>query len=246
MIRQIIKIDETLCNGCEMCVDACHEGAIQMKDGKAVLVRDDYCDGLGNCLPVCPTGAITFEQREALDFDEKAVEEKMNKLSSSRHSHAEKSHIETPCGCPSAITKTINHTKSPTPDTVNRVTPEASNLMQWPVQIQLVPSHAGYLNNSHLLIAADCTAYAHPSFNATFMKNKITIIGCPKLDDSAYKEKFTEIFVNNNIKSVTVVRMEVPCCSGIVYSAVEALRDSGKMIPWNVITLATDGSIIED
>ncbi len=243
MIRQIIKIDEDLCNGCEMCVDACHEGAIQMKDGKAVLVRDDYCDGLGNCLPVCPTGAITFEQREALDFDEKAVEENMN---SSRNSQSNKTHDEIPCGCFSAMTKTINHSKYSYSDPQNIILPETSNLMQWPVQIQLVPSHAGYLNNSHLLIAADCTAYAHPSFNSTFMKNRITIIGCPKLDDAAYKEKFTEIFINNNIKSVTVVRMEVPCCSGIVHSTVEALKDSGKMIPWNVITLATDGSVMED
>lgn len=231
MIRQIIKIDENLCNGCELCVKACHEGAIKMKNGKAVLIRDDYCDGLGNCLPVCPTGAISFEEREAQAFDEKAVEENMRK--------------DIPCGCPSSMTKTINHTA---PDSTGHKPlnlPETSNLMQWPVQIQLVPPHAGYLNNSHLLIAADCTAYAHPSFNATFMKNKITLIGCPKLDDASYKEKFTEIFRQNNIKSVTVVRMEVPCCSGIVYSAVEALKECGKMIPWNVVTLATDGSVIE-
>lgn len=219
MIRQIIKIDEELCNGCELCVNACHEGAIQMVDGKAKLIRDDYCDGLGNCLPVCPTGAITFEEREAAEFDEKAVEENMKKNAPSQR-----------FSCPSTTVKTMDNT----------------NLMQWPVQIQLVPVNAPYFDGAHLLIAADCAGYAHASFNQTYMKNKITIIGCPKLDNADYQEKFTAILKTNNIKSVTIIRMEVPCCGGLTYAATQALQDSGKMIPWSVITLATDGSVIEE
>ena len=246
MIRQIIKIKEDLCNGCGLCVNACHEGAIQMQNGKAVLVRDDYCDGLGNCLPVCPTGAISFETREALSFNKEAVEKNITK-SSSPDISSNHARNEVNCACPSLVTKTINHSNNITEShNIHTDVFETSNLLQWPVQIQLVPVNAGFLNNSNLLIAADCSAYAHPSFNKTFMKNKVTIIGCPKLDNSSYKEKFKDIFVNNNIKSVTIVRMEVPCCSGLVNAAVDALRESGKMIPWNVVTISTEGSVIEE
>ena len=240
MIRKIIKIDEDLCNGCSLCASACHEGAIEMVDNKAKLIRDDYCDGLGNCLPVCPTGAISFEEREAAAFDEEAVAKNMEKNAPTNLA----------CGCPSTHAKTLRHNVSLKPKEKLSVSShneeEVSQLQQWPVQIQLVPVNAPYFNGAHLLIAADCTAYAHPSFNQTFMRNKITIIGCPKLDSSEYTEKSTAILSKNDIKSVTIVRMEVPCCGGIVSAATNALRNSGKMIPWNVVTLGTDGSVLED
>jgi len=266
MIRKVIKINEDDCNGCGLCATACHEGAIGIVDGKAKLLRDDYCDGLGNCLPVCPTGAITFEERNAAEFDEVAVKKHMKEKEALKdHSQENAPSPKSPCGCPSTVARTFDRPVSP----VNTVAEEGScssvkaessccsakapdveniisNLRQWPVQIQLVPVNAPYFNGAHLLIAADCAAYAHPSFNQTFMKNKITIIGCPKLDDTNYSEKLTMILANNNIKSVTVVRMEVPCCGGIVSAAIEALKNSGKMISWNVVTLATDGSVIED
>ena len=261
MIRKIIKIDEASCNGCGLCASACHEGAIGMVDGKAKLLRDDYCDGLGNCLPVCPTGAITFEEREAAGFDEAEVEK-----------HKTSVPVQSPvlaCGCPSTVARTFNRPATAVQDSSTPVSsssssssaseqgsccsakaaePEdrVSNLRQWPVQIKLVPVNAPYFNGAHLLVAADCTAYSHPSFNRTFMKNKVTLIGCPKLDDGDYAEKLTAILAKNDIRSITVIRMEVPCCGGIVAAVIEALRNSGKMIPWNVVTLATDGSVLED
>lgn len=230
MIRKIIKIDEDQCNGCGICATACLEGAIGIIDGKAKLLRDDYCDGLGNCLPACPTGAITFEEREAAAFDEAAV--KMHMENETKNIKKEAS---LPCGCPSTQVKSFNRNSAN----------ETSNLSQWPVQIKLVPVKAPFFENANLLIAADCAAYAHPSFNHTFMKNKVTVIGCPKLDDVDYTDKLANIIAGNSIKSISIVRMEVPCCSGIVAAATEALRRSGKMIPWNVVTLATDGSILE-
>lgn len=247
MIRKVIKIDEESCNGCGLCASACLEGAIGMVNGKAKLLRDDYCDGLGNCLPACPTGAITFEEREAAQFDEAAVE---------KHLKQKASQPPLPCGCPSTVSKTFDRTGSsaasaslPASDCCSSApepTSRISNLGQWPVQLQLVSPNAPYFNGAHLLIAADCTAYAHPSFNQTFMKNKITVIGCPKLDSTDYSDKLTAILANNSIKSVTIIRMEVPCCGGIVAMATKAIRDCGKMIPWNVVTLATDGSILEE
>jgi Fe-S-cluster-containing hydrogenase component 2 len=237
MMRKIIKINEELCNGCGLCANACHEGAIAMADGKAKLIRDDYCDGLGNCLPVCPTGAISFEEREAAAYDEEAV----------KANQAAKTQPASPCsggGCPGSRSKVIAHTDEPAAETA--VSKPASQLRQWPVQIKLVPVNAPYFHNANLLIAADCTAYAYGDFHNRFIKNHITMIGCPKLDSGEYAEKLTEILRRNEIKSVTIVRMEVPCCGGIEYSVKEALRDCGKLIPWRVVVISTDGEILED
>ncbi len=245
MIRTIIKIDKEKCNGCGLCVDACHEGAIAMADGKAELIRDDYCDGLGNCLPVCPTGAITFEEREAAAFDEAAVEENMRKKQEAVQ------HQNLACGCPGTQARALKResegqkvSASAAPAADQTEKPE-SQLQQWPVQIKLVPVNAPYLDGANLLIAADCTAYAYANFHNDFIKNRITIIGCPKLDEGDYSEKLTAILANNNIKSVTVVRMEVPCCGGIQNAAITALKNSGKMIPWQVVTISTTGEILE-
>ena len=225
MERKIIKIDEEKCNGCGSCATACHEGAIGMIDGKAKLLREDYCDGLGDCLPVCPTNAISFEVREAAAYDEAAVmENKKQKL---------------PCGCPGHNVKQIKREHS------HNDFPEAeSELRQWPVQIKLVPVNAPYFENADLLVAADCTAYAYGDFHRKFIKNKITLIGCPKLDSEDYSEKLTEIIKNNNIKSVTVARMEVPCCGGIENAVKSALQNSGKFIPWQVVTVSCDGRLL--
>jgi len=239
MIRKIIHIDQDRCNGCGLCAAACHEGAIAMVDGKATLLRDDYCDGLGNCLPVCPTGAITFEEREALAYNEEEV-----KRNQQAHTAV---HMDPPAGgCPGSRARAIHHHDSAH---VSYNPPETqtttSQLNQWPVQIQLVPVNAPYFENAHLLIAADCAAYAYAGFHRDFMRNKITIIGCPKLDDVDYSDKLTAIIKANHIKSVTVVRMEVPCCGGIEHAVITALQNSGKMIPWQTVTLSTDGEILE-
>ena len=231
MLRKIIKIDEEKCNGCGACAAACHEGAIAMIDGKAKLMREDYCDGLGDCLPACPTKAIRFEIREAPAYDEAAV--KANK----EQNHTEK----LPCGCPGTQSKTIHHQ----PYRSETTTPTTSRLSQWPVQIKLVPVNAPYFQNANLLIAADCTAYAYGDFHNQFIKNNITLIGCPKLDEGDYTEKLTAILANNEIKSVTVVRMEVPCCGGIENAVKHALQASGKFIPWQVVTISTDGQILD-
>lgn len=227
MIRKIIKIDENKCNGCGLCAKACHEGAIKMINGKAKLIRDDYCDGLGDCLPVCPTSAISFEMREALAYNEEAVKAANEPMA---------------CGCPGTNAKPINRECS---CEVSTPTNNPSCLNQWPVQIKLVNPNANYFDNANLLIAADCTAYAYGNFHNDFIKNNITLIGCPKLDNENYAIKLTEIIKNNNIKSVTVVRMEVPCCGGIEMAVKKALMDSGKFIPWQVVTISTDGKIIE-
>lgn len=229
MIRKIIKIDEEKCNGCGACVSACHEGAIGLVDGKAKLLRDDYCDGLGDCLPTCPTGAITFEKREAADYNEKAVME--NKLKKHGIAH----HV----GCPGSRLSRIMHEHS----SPNEVKAE-SRLSQWPVQIKLVPVNAPYFDGADLLIAADCTAFAYGNFHNDFIKDKITLIGCPKLDSVDYSEKLTAILTVNDIRSVTVVRMEVPCCGGIQIAVQKALDASGKRIPLNVTVISTDGKII--
>ena len=231
MIRKIIKIDEEKCNGCGACASACHEGAIEMIDGKARLTREDYCDGLGDCLPACPTGAITFEEREAPAYDEAAVLESKAKKQGTL-----------PCGCPGTQSKAINRESS---DYNNFAAPINSRLSQWPVQIKLVPVNAPYFDGANLLVAADCTAYAYGNFHNEFIRNHITLIGCPKLDEGDYTEKLSAIITNNNIKSVTVVRMEVPCCGGIEYAAKRALQISGKCIPWRVVTISTDGKILD-
>ena len=233
MIRKIIKIDEEKCNGCGLCADACHEGAIEMIDGKAKLTREDYCDGLGDCLPACPTGAITFEEREAPAYNEAAV----------LAAKAKKEGKPMPCGCPGTNIKTIKREPAAVVSSVN--SPVTSQLSQWPVQIKLVPVNAPYFENANLLVAADCTAFAYGNFHNDFIRNKVTVIGCPKLDMVDYTEKLTAIIANNNIKSVTVVRMEVPCCGGIENAVKQALMKSGKFIPWQVVTISTDGRIVE-
>ncbi len=242
MKRNIIEIDESKCNGCGICIDACHEGALKLINGKAKLVSDSYCDGLGNCLPECPTGAIEIVEREADAFDEEAVKKHMDSKSIMP---AKDNNLA--CGCPGTMARTIEKRPSTPAQSVKQdvVTGKESQLRQWPCQIKLVPVNAPYLANSHLLVAADCTAYAYSNIHQDFMRNKITLIGCPKLDDGDYSEKLTEILKRNEIKSVTVLRMEVPCCGGIVQAVKSALVNSGKMIPWNVVTISTDGGIIE-
>ena len=234
MIRKIIKIDVNKCNGCSLCVSACHEGAIGLIAGKAQLLRDDYCDGLGDCLPVCPTEAITFEEREAEEYDEAAV--KINMKNKQPETLA--------CGCPGIHSKTIERDKHSEPAKTQTVSVQA-HLNQWPVQIKLVPPNAPYLDNANLLIAADCTAYAYGNFHAEYMKNKITIIGCPKLDEDDYSEKLTAILKQTNVRSVTVALMEVPCCGGIENAVKTALQNCGKMIPWQVVTFSTDGKVLD-
>ncbi len=231
MIRSLIKIDEERCNGCGMCAEACHEGAIEMVNGKAKLTREDYCDGLGDCLPACPTGAISFEEREAPAYNEEAV----------KAAKAAKAAKPLPCGCPGTAAKAISRDKAP----VQTRSSGTSQLSQWPCQIKLVPVNAPYFEDANLLIAADCTAYAYGSFHEDFIRNRITLIGCPKLDTGDYTEKLTAIIKNNNIKSVTVVRMEVPCCGGIGAATKNALMASGKFIPWQGVTISTDGKILD-
>ena len=233
MIRKIIQIDEEKCNGCGACAAACHEGAIGMVNGKAKLLRDDYCDGLGDCLPACPTGAITFTERDAAAYDRAAVEENMKKR---------KAEAPLPCGCPGSNSREIKRAADNRPAPTVR---HESRLFQWPVQIKLAPVNAPYFSGAKLLIAADCTAYAYAAFHEDFIKGHITLVGCPKLDSTDYSEKLTEIIRNNDIKSVTVVRMEVPCCSGIEIAAKKALQNSGKFIPWQVKTISTDGNILD-
>ncbi|MGI5998379.1 MAG: ATP-binding protein [Lutispora sp.] len=242
MIRKIIKIDEEKCNGCGLCINACHEGALELVNGKAKLISESYCDGLGDCLPECPTGAIEIEEREAADYDEEAVKARMEER---------KNHFNNilACGCPGSHARvieksnSIEHSNCNCHDSSHKKM--ESELRQWPCQIKLVPVNAPYFNNSNLLIAADCTAYAYANIHNDFMKNKITLIGCPKLDNVDYADKLTEILKHNDIKSVTVLRMEVPCCGGLTHAVKQALLNSGKMIPWRIVVIGTDGSIIE-
>lgn len=234
LLRKIINIDEEKCNGCGACAEACHEGAIGMIDGKAKLLRDDYCDGLGDCLPACPTGAITFTEREAAAYDKEAVQENMKKK-------MQKQGVSLHTGCPGSRLKQFDRQNRAVVTTEN----VESMLSQWPVQIKLVPVNAPYFDGANLLIAADCCAYAYGNFHNDFIRNKITLIGCPKLDDGDYSEKLGEIIASNDIKSVTIVRMEVPCCGGIENAAKKALKNSGKFIPWHVVTISTDGKILD-
>lgn len=257
MIRKIIHIDEEKCNGCGACATACHEGAIGMVNGKAKLLRDDYCDGLGDCLPSCPTGAITFVEREAKAYDHEAVMENMKKkkkieqsgnqggcpgsrMKVLNHSNTEKVQSKKHSGCPGSRMRKLNNNEK----VATSYGKPQSRLGQWPCQIKLVPINAPYFDGAKLLIAADCTAYAYANFHQEFMNGKITIVGCPKLDAVDYSEKLTEIIRNNDIKSVTIVRMEVPCCGGLENAAKTALQNSGKFIPWNVVTISIDGQIL--
>ena len=241
MIRRIININEEKCNGCGLCADACHEGAIGMIDGKAKLLRDDYCDGLGDCLPVCPTGAISFEEREAAAYDEVVVKKRMEDMKKQKE--------KLPCGCPGSQSREIKRENSSHKIELDvkkdMLRESVSCLSQWPVQIKLAPINAPYFNGAKLLIAADCTAYAYAKFHEDFIKGHVTLIGCPKLDEGDYSEKLTEIIKNNDIKSVKIVKMEVPCCKGIERAAVTAMKNSGKFLPWQVVTISTDGFIVE-
>ena len=232
MKRKIIHIDTEKCNGCGACAAACHEGAIGMVDGKARLMREDYCDGLGDCLPACPTNAITFEEREAPAYDAAAVQAAKQVQSGEA----------IPCGCPGTQARTLRH---PAPAQETPAAEPVSQLSQWPVQIKLVPVRAPYFQKARLLIAADCTAYAYAAFHERFIKGHITLVGCPKLDGVDYAEKLTAIIRDNDIQSVTIVRMEVPCCGGLEHAARTALQQSGKWIPWQVVTISTDGRILD-
>ena len=234
MIRKIIRIDRERCNGCGACAKACHEGAIEIINGKAELVREHFCDGLGDCLPECPTGAISFEEREAPAYDEKAVKEAQKNQAAPKH-----------MGCPGAKSMQIQRPTEPGTGSPAPNPGQMSALRNWPVQIKLAPVSAPYFNGARLLIAADCTAYAYASFHQDFIRNKLTLIGCPKLDQVDYSEKLTAIIQNNDIQSVTIVRMEVPCCGGLEMAAKKALQNSGKFIPWQVVTISIDGKIME-
>lgn len=229
MIRKIIQIDHQKCNGCGACAAACHEGAIAMVEGKAQLMRDDYCDGLGDCLPACPTGAISFVVREAAAYDEAAV------LAAKAKKEA-----TLPCGCPGTAAKAIHRQQAPA-----ACAPQQSQLRQWPVQIKLAPVNAPWFDGADVLVAADCTAYAYGNFHQEFIRGRVTLVGCPKLDSVDYAEKLTEILRNNAIRSVTVVRMEVPCCGGMVNAVKKALQLSGRSIPCQVVTISTDGRILK-
>lgn len=227
MIRRIITIDEEKCNGCGPCADACHEGAIGIVDSKAKLLREDYCDGLGDCLPACPMNAISFEEREAPAYNEAAV------LAAKK---AKKAPL--PCGCPGSACQSIERNAS-----VSVNVP--SQLTNFPVQIKLVPPNAPYFDGVDLLIAADCTAYSYGNFHNDFMKNRVTLIGCPKLDSVDYSEKLTQIFKHNDILSVTLTRMTVPCCGGLAFAVKNAIEGSGKNIPLTIVTISPDGQIIK-
>lgn len=235
MKRNIIKIDEDKCNGCGLCINACHEGALKLIDGKAKLVSDIYCDGLGACLPACPTGALEVIEREADEFDENEVK----KLLIQKQIVEDKTHFS---GCPS--TRSMTFQRSSKRPLVKEELSNESELRQWPCQIKLVPSNAPYFDKAKLLIAADCTAFAYAGIQK-LMRNKITLIGCPKLDNVDYSEKLSQIISLNDIESVTVIRMEVPCCGGIVSAVKTALENSKKMIPWNIITISINGEVIE-
>ena len=244
MVRKIVHIDEELCNGCGACASACHEAAIVMVNGKAKLMKDDYCDGLGDCLPACPTNAISIIEREAEAYDEAAVKQRMQTMKEESLKESCTAHA-----CPGSMARALVRDTKPEEKRETIVSPTVSGdgesmLQQWPVQMKLMPVKAPYYDNANLLIAADCTAYAYARFHEDFIKNHITVVGCPKLDEGDYSEKLCEIIKANNIRSIKIVRMEVPCCGGLEHAAIEAMKNSGKMIPWQVVTISCNGNII--
>ena len=247
--RKIIRIDEDKCDGCGQCAEACHEGAIRIIDGKAKLVSDSYCDGLGACIGECPRGALTIEEREAAPFDEAAA------IAQAGHSKKSEAAPKSPaagplgCGCPGSAVRDLRQSQSSGTLQNRPSEPMESRLSNWPVQLRLVPENAPYLKGADLLIAADCTAFAHPDFHRTFLSgpNTVCLVGCPKLDDAQqYVDKIARMIERNEPASLTLVRMEVPCCGGIAAAVQRALQASGKMIPWQVVTIATDGMILEE
>lgn len=238
MKRKIIEIDAEKCNGCGLCVEACHEGAIELIDGKAVLVSDEYCDGLGDCLPQCPTDAIKMIEREAAEYNHELVMKRMAKRKPHSSHHG---------GCPGQRAMRLQRKVQKEQPAEERVIDIPSELNQWPVQLSLIHPHASYLQDANLLIAADCCAFAYGNFHKDFISGKITAIGCPKLDDNqSYVEKLTDMFTANDIRSVTVARMEVPCCGGIVHAVKTAMLKAGKIIPYREVTIGTDGRIVSD
>lgn len=243
MKRNIIEINEELCNGCNLCVDACHEGALKIINGKAKLVTDTYCDGLGDCLSECPTGAIKIIQRDALPYDEQAVQDNIA-MNHNKKLGDNESCSSVKGGCPGSRIIEFNNTLNP--ENINSSSDSVSMLRQWPCQLKLISPNAQYFDNANVLIAADCTAYAYANIHEKFMKGKITLIGCPKLDDGEYSEKLTQILIMNNIKSLTILRMEVPCCRGIVDACKKALENSKKIIPWSIIVISSDGKIVNE
>lgn len=257
MLRKIIKIDEDKCDGCGICVTACHEGAIDIIEGKAKLVRENFCDGLGDCLPNCPQGAISFDEREAPAYDDEAVKkmqrvktEKSLKENDNMTEQEKKIQMQMAMhaseqGCPGSRFMTLDNNSKDEVQTETVMIKPISRLGQWPCQIKLVPVKAPFFDGAKLLIAADCTAFAYANLHEEFMKGKITLIGCPKLDDGDYTDKLSQIIAENNIRSVTVVRMEVPCCGGLQRATENALQNSGKFIPWQVITITRDGKILD-